>query len=246
MIRERIYDPVTDTYEIVNFGLTSSDVCQCDNKKDEKTIVLISGKAGSGKNEFAKHMKQHLEVIGNYKVIEDMFAKSLKDLASKITRNLRLFLKEVMGNVSELVEEHTLQEQIERELDLLYFSPENFFEDKTPLTRILLEMIGTDIIREINPNWHIEKLIERTRQQEFDFKLVTDTRFENEIALTENTLTEYRVISIRINRDNVENNTHISNTALDYFHGFDYVLENNGTIDDLKLLAQQIAEQIEV
>lgn len=212
----------------------------------EKTIVLISGKAGSGKNEFAKHMKQHLEVIGNYKVVEDMFAKSLKYLAVKSTKKLGDLLRDIHFDIMETAQETELQEYLQNRLEDIWFSEDNFFEDKTPLTRILLEMIGTDIIREINPNWHIEKLIERTRQQEFDFKLVTDTRFESEIALTENTLSEYRVISIRINRDNVENNTHISNTALDYFHGFDYVLENNGTIDDLKLLAQKIAEQIEV
>jgi hypothetical protein len=88
--------------------------------------------------------------------------------------------------------------------------------------------------------------------QNFSFKkynypnwIITDMRFPNEIAAVE--LREG--ITIRVNRDNgtreIDTNPHPSETALDDAK-FDYVIENDGTLDELveKVRAILIREKI--
>jgi hypothetical protein len=75
--------------------------------------------------------------------------------------------------------------------------------------------------------------------------IITDMRFPNEIAAVE--LREG--ITIRVNRDNgtreIDTNPHPSETALDDAK-FDYVIENDGTLDELveKVRAILIREKI--
>ncbi len=75
--------------------------------------------------------------------------------------------------------------------------------------------------------------------------VITDMRFPNEIAAVE--LREG--ITIRVNRDNgtreIDTNPHPSETALDNAK-FDYVIENDGTLDELveKVRAILIREKI--
>jgi dephospho-CoA kinase len=71
-----------------------------------------------------------------------------------------------------------------------------------------------EIINEVYPNW-----------------IITDLRFPNELKAVK----EKKGITIRVNRDlqkESDDYSHISETALDDAE-FDYVINNNGTIDDL-------------
>lgn len=87
---------------------------------------------------------------------------------------------------------------------------------------------GSSAIRYTYPNW-----------------IITDMRFPNEIAAVE----LRGGITIRVNRDNgtreIDTNPHPSETALDDAK-FDYVIENDGTLDELveKVRAILIREKI--
>ena len=73
-----------------------------------------------------------------------------------------------------------------------------------------------DYLKRYMPNW-----------------IITDVRFPNEVEA----IKDRGGIVIRINRDNgtraIDVNPHLSETALDDYDGFDYVIENDGTVQDL-------------
>jgi hypothetical protein len=72
------------------------------------------------------------------------------------------------------------------------------------------------IVRHIYPNW-----------------IITDTRFPNELHAVRQT---GLVCTIKIVRDQQTDigAMHLSETALDYVSDWDMIIENNGTIEDLK------------
>ena len=79
--------------------------------------------------------------------------------------------------------------------------------------------------------------------QEYPKWIISDTRFPNEIE----SIKKHDGLTIRINRDSVlrtgkvfDTDNHESETALDDYQGFDYVIDNNGTIEELKEVVKDI------
>ena len=107
--------------------------------------------------------------------------------------------------------------------DLLKYICKTFFNwdgQKDEFGRSLLQHIGTDIVRKKNPD-------------EWDYVLIPDTRFLNEIKTMEYhcKYLDINVFTIRINRPHYKSNLtkeqqeHPSETALDVY-GFDYYINN--------------------
>ena len=71
--------------------------------------------------------------------------------------------------------------------------------------------------------------------------IITDSRFPNDVNRTR----EMGGILIRVNRAECEGreNEHASETALDDFYEWDYVIENNGTVEELIEQARTILEE---
>jgi len=120
--------------------------------------------------------------------------------------------------------------------------------------RKLLQLLGTEAGRNIlHPNIWVNALFadyvcndcgqkecptdeEDTGQmihRSFPSWIITDVRFPNEVER----IKDKGGIVIRVNRDNgtraIDVNPHPSETALDDFSDFDYVIENDGSIEDL-------------
>lgn len=124
--------------------------------------------------------------------------------------------------------------------DLLKYICKTFFEwdgKKDEEGRTLLQMVGTETIRTKEPDFWVDfiKQILRLFPSEWDYVLIPDTRFPNEINLMKD---EFPTVSIKVVRPNYENSLteeqrqHVSETALDDF-SFDYVLTNPGNKDGL-------------
>lgn len=168
-----------------------------------KKIILVSGKARSGKNTVTDYMKKKL-VNQENKVIEDMYAKYIKG-----------YLKD-------------------------YYEWDGI--TKNHEVRQKLQQLGTEIIKE-NLNYkcfHAKRLAEDFQivQYDFDYFLVSDARFEDEIYIMK-AMFPNKVISLRIERDEEftggltkEHLQHKSETGLDNFD-FNKVICNTGTLDDL-------------
>lgn len=114
--------------------------------------------------------------------------------------------------------------------------------------RDLLIHLGTDIIRnKINPNFHINRLIEdlEVLSYFYDTFIVSDVRFPVEI---EKVKEKYdNVTTIKIERESEELNesqkNNITETALDNFNGYDFIINNNGTLEELETKALNILKE---
>lgn len=163
-----------------------------------KRIILISGKAESGKDTTAKLLQQKLK------------GKSL----------------------------------IIHYSDYLKFICQTYFGwngIKDEYGRNLLQSFGTEKVRKRNPNFWVDavcRLIDILRD-DFDYFIIPDTRFPNEIDLPIWFFGRGRVITIRVERLNYTNTltrkqqNHPSETALDNYL-FDYYIRSESGIDKLE------------
>lgn len=115
--------------------------------------------------------------------------------------------------------------------------------------RDLLNKLGTDIIRnKIDPDFHIDRLIQdiKVLSYFYDIFIISDIRFPVEIEKTCDSFDN--VITIKMKRESDELNDaqkkHVSETILDNYDGFDYVIDNNGTLDELEEKAKGILTEI--
>ncbi len=107
--------------------------------------------------------------------------------------------------------------------------------------RELLQELGTDIIRnKIDKDLFVRRLCEDIRVYDyyFDIATISDARFPSEIEWPKNNFDD--VISIKVIRDGYDSvlskkeQKHLTEVALDEYNSYDYVIHNDGTLDDLK------------
>ena len=178
-------------------------------------IVSLTGRKGSGKSVLADELvKQGFTKIG--------FADYLKSLVSCLYR-LPLdslndpFLKEKVLKTPLLFGEEQIT-YIEKENDIIIHNREN----KTFLTiREALQIIGTEVLRNADPDFHVKKLKDRIDPDKN--YVCEDCRFPNELDL----LRSLNALCIYIMRPaNFIYDTHPSETAL-IRNDFLYVLVND-------------------
>jgi len=220
-----------------------------------KKVVLMSGKIHCGKNQFAQFLKEEFRNKG-LKVSEDLFARSLKDGCKedfrKLTNVLESICEEVKSKIGLFVDQraHMLSpnivKDIDNSLDKLKIKDENWYEDKTDITRNILQLYGTEIFRKrVDENWWVKQVRNRCIASNDDVIIVTDCRFPNEI--TEMLCDDYETVVIRINRDintNEQISSHDSETALNNWEMWNYIINNNGNLQTLKESAKTVCEDI--
>ena len=117
-------------------------------------------------------------------------------------------------------------------------------EDTKP--RELLQQLGVELIKKnINENMLINRIIEDIKVYSYfyDYIVITDARFPNEI---ESIKKEFdNVISVRINRNiyslDKKYQNHSTETGMDEYNNYDYVIDNN---NDLKALEIKVMEVV--
>jgi phosphomevalonate kinase len=168
-------------------------------------VILISGKAGSGKDEVAKLLKMYLgnTVITKLAKYIKLFAAEMTDWDGKEDDKPRTFLQEMGDNLRLL--------------------------DKNFLTKRMVEDL---------------KLYEKF----YDYVIISDVRLVNEIEYIK--ANYLNVVTIRVNaKESTRKLTekekeHITETELDNYNNFDYVIENDFK-DDLKDEVKEILGGIE-
>ena len=126
--------------------------------------------------------------------------------------------------------------------DLLKYICRSFFGwngEKDEYGRTLLQRVGTDVIRKQQEDYWVRFISDILKffPDEWDYVLIPDSRFPNEIDYLKDAGLD--VIHIRVRRDGFnsplteEQQNHPSETALDFVEP-DYILLNDGTLRDLK------------
>ena len=115
--------------------------------------------------------------------------------------------------------------------------------------RALLQELGTEIIRnKIDPDFHINRLIEdiKVLSYYYDIFVVSDVRLPNEIEKPKEEFEN--VLTIKMERPSDEltkqQKAHATETGLDNYNNFDYIIKNDGTIEELYEKAQKILTEI--
>lgn len=188
-----------------------------------KTVYLLGGKINSGKNYVADKMAKILEDDGKTFDLM-MFAKGVKEGCMKDFAKLAEYLNYLALEASKWGDCWMADE--------LAISNDNWYENKTPITRLLLQIYGTEIFRRrVDNDWWVKKTAEEIKESDADVIIVTDFRFPNECTVLKELLgEEFKVVSIKVERRAEEENemitNHASETALDDFK-FDYEINNN-------------------
>ena len=117
---------------------------------------------------------------------------------------------------------------------------------KDELGRELLQDIGTTG-RNYNRDIWADKVVTKIQwwawqSSDNQLAVVTDTRYPNEIQRIKHEFSD--VVTIRITRDSVEKLKHPSETALDQWTDWDYVVENNGSLEEFQKKILEIMEGI--
>lgn len=224
-----------------------------------RTVLLISGKLQSGKNQLSIYIKDVMDKMG-FNIIEDSFAKDLKDNCADDFAHLKTFVdaycEELDGMLNDLKLAGSDPEKINaisKKVNSLKFTNENFYEDKTELTRVLLQIYGTEIFRNrVDNSYWSKQVSNRCMTGNYNVTHITDVRFPDEIMVVENDSnigrhTKYKVVKIRVERDSLNRddtkNQHISETSLDDYNKWDDIVYNNGSLEDLKTEALKLVHK---
>lgn len=113
--------------------------------------------------------------------------------------------------------------------------------------RTLLNMLGTEIIRKkLDDEFFIKRMVGDIRVYSyfFDIIIISDARFKNEIDFIRQTFKD--VISIHIVRNgyeselNSDEENYITEVDLDDYDNFDYIINNDGSIEDLEIKISEL------
>ena len=124
--------------------------------------------------------------------------------------------------------------------DLVKFICEKYFfwnGEKDKYGRGLLQKVGTDVIRKQRPDYWVDSVIDILSffPGNWDYVLIPDCRFPNEIDKMKEIFDTHSVRVIRLDFDNgltPKQKEHPSETSLDNYE-FDSIIVNSGTMDDL-------------
>lgn len=183
-------------------------------------IISITGKIGSGKDTIA-------DIIMQYTPYHDWeikkFAGKLKDIA------------EILSGVPKI----NFEDQ--------EFKKQDMGPEWGMTYRDLLQKLGTEAMRNgLHENVWVNALFADyhfniEEDEQMPNWLITDCRFPNELEAVKT----HKGITIKVIRDsgNTIGTTHASETALDDYTEWDYVVDNNGSIEDLKTQVFSILEK---
>lgn len=102
--------------------------------------------------------------------------------------------------------------------------------------RKLLQFVGTEICRELISSYHVDVLIDQIRKNPGNW-VITDARFPNE---RERLVREFGATLVRIKRPGTVVLNHASENSLGDDEGYDLVVNNNGTIEELHKTALKL------
>ena len=187
-------------------------------------LIGISGKISSGKDLAGKILNDLSgDIFENKK-----FADKLKDIVCMLIGCTREQLEDREFKEKELGEEW--RQYFNDDYDLVCEKESTFSSLLTP--RKLLQLFGTEAGRQVIHNniWVNALFADYDTSSNYDSNwIITDVRFPNECQA----IKDRGGIVIKINRDSDVVDNHSSETALDNYDGFDFVVDNNGSIDDL-------------
>lgn len=202
-----------------------------------KNLIGISGKKRSGKNATATIIN---EMIFRSKEEKGEFSNALPYQEKSFAYLVKKFASELTG---------IPMEGWETEADkALFLGPEWNYQDETGnkvamTRRMMLKKLGSDACNQnLHKNCWVNGLFQNYDAATSKW-MVTDVRFPQEVEAIRNR----DGIVIRVVRPATEDkDAHISETALDGYTNFDYMIYNDGTLEELTEKIRLILEDLKL
>jgi len=188
-------------------------------------IILISGKARSGKNTFSLMLADEFQKQTGLNFVELAYADELK---SDLMKTFGLTRDQLYGNAKE-VSCFNLPKAGDNE----YWTP-----------REIMQEMG-QFNREIEPDHWVRRLFEKIEEFKLDNVIITDGRQMNEVQAVISRPDGYHIRITRENPDMITNSNHETETGLDNVdYRTDFFIENNGTLKDLSVAAKGVVKAL--
>lgn len=127
----------------------------------------------------------------------------------------------------------------------------NWNGDDSTKPRSLLQILGSEVIRNnIDGKFFIRRIIEDIKVYSYHFDIITisDARFPDELDDIYNEFENVYRVNIKrplFNNDlNKDEKKHISELALDDYKNYDYVIINDGDLNDLNKKIKNIMDEV--
>lgn len=189
-------------------------------------IVFLVGKKGSGKSTCSQYL------IDNHNFIKLSFAKPLKECVACLYRVDEKLLDSLEYKETKLAKPWIWNKEKYDQLCAFFCIRADIpIVDRVFNTpREAMQYIGTDILRTIDPNFHINKTKPKIIKANINKQniVLDDVRFCNERDM----LCKYGAIGIYINRPNLLEDSHSSENELNHTM-FDKLIKNDGTKEEL-------------
>lgn len=162
-------------------------------------IIILSGKAQSGKNECSNIIKNYYDRLG------------LRTIVISYAFYLKVYAKNVLG----------------------------WDGNDSSKPRDFLQQVGVELIKNnINSNMLVDRVIDDIKVYSyfFDIIVISDARFVNEISSIKNNFSNVCVIHV-LGKDNSlsdKQRSHSTETGLDDYSDYDFIINNDGSKDELK------------
>lgn len=187
-------------------------------------LIAFAGRKGSGKSELAKTCKRN-----GFDIIP--FAFALKKLISDLVGFKVDSSQESKSKHVDLKLSKKQLEFISSETNIPFDNVNNIIGDITFGTvRDMLQIVGTNLIRECHPNWHVEKVKEIILSNPNKNWCIDDMRFPNEKEMVDELGGESWFV-IRPILDEIYQ--HPSETSLKWQDFGNHIIINDGTIPNL-------------
>lgn len=205
-------------------------------------IIGISGKAQSGKDTVCKmiqyciHYQKARELYPNLQPFGiEHYEYCLRNGIGDSTFRKNSFARKLKAMAAEL-----LEEDIEQFEDINFKNEHNFIKDinsdnETLTNRQLLQFIG-DKMREIDPDIWVKGLL--NSYCKYHNWIIPDLRFKNEAKGIRETDTNS--LLIRVENPRVKLMNHKSEIDLDDYTEWDYIINNDGTLEQLLFKVRDI------
>lgn len=217
-------------------------------------IIGFSGKKQSGKstsgNFLVSIVMANLGIAENISlnpdgliVVSDLFGDRLYQgvFDASIARSNDFMIQKALDTLSPHIKLYSFADVLKQDIcmnvlgltrDQCYGSDEAknsytgmLWEDRPMTPRDIMQFIGTDIFRKLQPNIWVDATMRKIQSDNSKIAVITDCRFPNEVSAIQNNQGKV----VRLSRAPFESD-HISETILDSDHfdwkQFDYIIDN--------------------
>jgi len=205
-------------------------------------IIGISGKARSGKDTFSNMLTEELNKVSYPPYIMMAFAHELK---TRCQTAFDLSYEQLWGDDKEVADKRYIKTrkdprpeiQQHKEVGTIPGSPVDVYWT----AREIMQNYGA-FYRTVDNEFWIKNLFRVAEDKEYNNVIITDVRYRNEAEYIQHKKGGYVVRVDRENKDDVHNMQHPSEVELDNYGGFDFVVNNEGTLEDLSKTAKDVCQ----